>query len=86
MARKEPLCMFLYCAMAVSRAGSAATNRDLEAAVTISAYLLIKETLDLTHGNRSHAAKLLGMSRPTLHAKIEKYNIGPGSSSREQLA
>jgi DNA-binding protein Fis len=29
----------------------------------------------LTGGNRSLAAKLLGVSRPILHSKIEKYNI-----------
>ena len=39
------------------------------------AMLLIQEALVITQGNRSHAAKLLGISRPTLHAKIEKYNL-----------
>jgi DNA-binding protein Fis len=29
----------------------------------------------MTDGNRSRAAKLLGLSRPTLHAKIDKYQI-----------
>lgn len=37
--------------------------------------LLITEALNLTGGNRSQAAKLLGLSRPTLLAKIEKYGI-----------
>jgi len=32
-------------------------------------------TLKLTGGNRSKAAKLLGLSRPTLHSRIEKYGI-----------
>jgi nitrogen regulation protein NR(I) len=36
--------------------------------------VLVGEALNLTGGNRSQAAKLLGMSRPTLHAKIDKYN------------
>lgn len=40
------------------------------------AALLIREALDITQGNRSHAAKLLGISRPTLHAKIEKFKLG----------
>ncbi len=40
------------------------------------AMLLIREALAVTQGNRSRAAKLLGLSRPTLHAKIEKYNLG----------
>ena len=35
-----------------------------------------REALDYTGGNRSRAAKLLGISRPTLHAKIEKYDLG----------
>jgi nitrogen regulation protein NR(I) len=39
------------------------------------ASLLIAEALTLTGGNRSQAAKLLGLSRPTLHSKIEKYGL-----------
>ncbi len=39
------------------------------------ASLLIQEALIVTQGNRSHAAKLLGISRPTLHAKIEKFKL-----------
>ncbi len=37
--------------------------------------LIIAEALDITGGNRSRAAKLLGLARPTLQAKIEKYNL-----------
>jgi nitrogen regulation protein NR(I) len=39
------------------------------------ASLLVSEALDLTGGNRSRAAKLLGISRPTLLAKIDKYRL-----------
>jgi two-component system nitrogen regulation response regulator GlnG len=39
------------------------------------AAILIEEALNATGGNRSQAARLLGLSRPTLHAKIEKYNL-----------
>jgi len=39
------------------------------------ASLLIREALDLTGGNRSRAAKLLGISRPTLLSKIDKYRL-----------
>jgi len=39
------------------------------------AALLISEALDLTGGNRSRAARLLGISRPTLLAKIDKYRL-----------
>lgn len=41
---------------------------------------LVTEALKATDGNRSKAARLLGLSRPTLHAKIAKYNIEIGSS------
>jgi DNA-binding NtrC family response regulator len=37
--------------------------------------LIIAEALNLTDGNRSRAAKLLGVSRPTLLARIDKYNL-----------
>lgn len=46
-----------------------------EASMDRFAGLLISEALSLTQGNRSQAAKLLGLSRPTLHSKIEKYNL-----------
>ena len=39
------------------------------------ASILIKEALNMAGGNRSRAAKLLGLSRPTLHSRIEKYNL-----------
>ena len=39
------------------------------------ASLVISEALDLTGGNRSRAAKLLGISRPTLLSKIDKYRL-----------
>ena len=35
----------------------------------------IAEALEITGGNRTRAAKLLGLSRPTLIAKIEKYGL-----------
>jgi DNA-binding protein Fis len=37
--------------------------------------LLISEALRRTKGNQTHAAKLLGLPRPTLHAKIQKHNL-----------
>ncbi len=39
------------------------------------ASLIISEALDLTANNRSRAAKLLGISRPTLLSKIDKYRL-----------
>jgi len=37
--------------------------------------IIIAEALDISQGNRSRAAKLLGISRPTLLARIDKYNL-----------
>ncbi len=37
--------------------------------------LLITEALVRSDGNQSHAAKLLGLTRPTLHAKLQRYGI-----------
>jgi DNA-binding NtrC family response regulator len=39
------------------------------------ASILVEEALELCDGNRSKAARLLGITRPTLHAKMEKYTI-----------
>ena len=39
------------------------------------AKIVISEALKITNGNRSRAAKLLRVSRPTLHSKIDKFNI-----------
>lgn len=54
---------------------SATGANVFEACMDRFASLLIAEALNLTGGNRSSAAKLLGLSRPTLHAKIEKYGL-----------
>lgn len=37
--------------------------------------IIISEALEITDGNRTRAAKLLGMSRPTLNARIDKYGL-----------
>lgn len=37
--------------------------------------IIIGEALQMTDGNRSRAAKLLGLTRPTLQSKIEKYRL-----------
>lgn len=39
------------------------------------ATVVITEALKLTSGNRTRAAELLGVSRPTLLSKIEKYRL-----------
>lgn len=37
--------------------------------------MIVSEALEITEGNRTRAAKLLGMTRPTLIARIEKYGL-----------
>jgi len=37
--------------------------------------MLLAEALLRTEGNQTHAAKLLGLARPTFHAKMQKYNL-----------
>ncbi len=44
------------------------------------ASVLIGEALNLTGGNRTRAAKFLGLSRPTLQSKMEKYGLKIESS------
>jgi nitrogen regulation protein NR(I) len=46
-----------------------------DACIDRFASILISEALNLTGGNRSRAAKLLGVSRPTLHSRIDKYGL-----------
>ncbi len=46
--------------------------------------ILIAEALNMTAGNRSQAANLLGLSRPTLHAKIDKYHLKLETSVTEE--
>ncbi|MDY7036938.1 MAG: sigma-54 dependent transcriptional regulator [Thermodesulfobacteriota bacterium] len=47
------------------------------------ASVFIRQALNFTGGNRSHAARLLGLSRPTLHAKIQKYGLKLETSIKE---
>jgi DNA-binding NtrC family response regulator len=42
---------------------------------------LIVETLKLCQGNRSEAARRLGLSRATLHDKLKKHGLGSGDAS-----
>jgi len=37
--------------------------------------LMISEALRRTNGNQTHAAQMLGLTRPTLHAKIQRHAI-----------
>lgn len=46
-----------------------------DGALEVVGRLLVSEALELTSGNRSQAARLLGLSRPTLLAKIDRYQL-----------
>jgi len=37
--------------------------------------LLLVDAMRRTHGNQSQASRLLGLSRPTLHAKLQRYGL-----------
>ncbi|MEW6200473.1 MAG: sigma-54 dependent transcriptional regulator [bacterium] len=46
--------------------------------------VLVTEALKLTRGNRTRAARLLGISRPTLHAKMEKCGFTEQTDAEEE--
>ena len=50
-------------------------DRAHEAFIEQAEKLLISEALRRAGGNQTHAARLLGLSRPTLHAKIQKHKL-----------
>jgi two-component system, NtrC family, response regulator AtoC len=50
------------------------------------ANIIISEALNISDGNRSQAAKLLGLSRPTLHSKIEKFGLELKTSVKEDAS
>ncbi len=55
--------------------GSSTVNHSFDYFIDVISNIVVAEALKLTNGNRSQAAKLLDVSRPTLHAKIDKYDI-----------
>jgi nitrogen regulation protein NR(I) len=63
---------------------SESEGNTFEALMDRCASVLISEALNLTDGNRSQAARLLGLSRPTLHSKIEKYGLKFKTSVKEE--
>ena len=66
----DPLRAFIRRAL-LDQAGDAAYEHVLDTVARGT----IAEALEITAGNRTRAAKLLGLSRPTLIAKIEKYGL-----------
>ncbi|MCF8039889.1 MAG: sigma-54 dependent transcriptional regulator [Desulfohalobiaceae bacterium] len=65
---------------------SAASEHVFEACLDRFSAMVLEQALNLTSGNRSQAARLLGISRPTLHSKMEKLGISIQSSARDDSA
>jgi DNA-binding NtrC family response regulator len=65
------------------RLRSGGQERLFDACIDEVAALLVGEALEMSGGNRSRAARLLGISRPTLHAKMEKYHLGTSTEGDE---
>ena len=61
--------------------GADGDNLSLHAATTRLERRLITRALERAKGNRSAAARLLGIGRPLLYAKLEEYGLGarPGA-------
>jgi len=57
----------------VTRPGSAANLADAKQSLERQK---IKEILDKTRGNKSEAARLMGITRTTLYQKLQKYQLG----------
>lgn len=54
-------------------------DKPYEQAMDSISALLISTALEMTGGNKTRAAKLLGLTRPTLLAKIDKHRIEVGA-------
>lgn len=73
----------------VERAKAASEGRTSKFEVTVPSSmeeierLAIEATLDYTEGDKSHAARALGIGRKTLYRKLEQYNGGPGKKVQE---
>ena len=73
----------------VERARAASEGRTTTFEVTVPSSmeeierLAIEATLDYTEGDKSHAARALGIGRKTLYRKLEQYNGGFGRKEGE---
>ncbi len=59
------------------------TSPGLKARVEAYERGLISEALRASRGNQSEAARVLGVSRVTLHDKLKKYGLAPGDEGGE---
>ena len=70
----------------VERAKAASEGRTTTFEITVPSSMeeierqAIEATLDYTSGDKSHAAKALGIGRKTLYRKLEQYNGGGGDT------
>ena len=62
-------------AMAKSVDENGHSELDIKAVSEAEEERLVREAMDRTDGNISAAAKMLGVSRPTLYAKLKKYGL-----------
>ncbi|HYV00009.1 MAG TPA: helix-turn-helix domain-containing protein, partial [Pyrinomonadaceae bacterium] len=73
----------------VERARAASEGRTTTFEVTVPSSMdeierqAIEATLDYTHGDKTHAAKALGIGRKTLYRKLDQYN---GDRNPDQAA
>ena len=73
----------------VERAKAASEGRTTTFEVTVPSSMeeierqAIEATLDYTEGDKSHAARALGIGRKTLYRKLEQYNGSPGKKAEE---
>lgn len=74
----------------VERAKAASEGRTSTFEITVPSSMeeierqAIEATLDYTEGDKSHAARALGIGRKTLYRKLEQYNGGPGKQEQGQ--
>ncbi|MCL4853378.1 MAG: sigma-54 dependent transcriptional regulator [Bryobacteraceae bacterium] len=57
------------------------SDRAFDGLVEKLEHALLTEALKRTHGNRTHAAQLLGLPRGTFFAKVQKHGLREGSGS-----
>ncbi|MDQ2855670.1 MAG: sigma-54-dependent Fis family transcriptional regulator [Acidobacteriota bacterium] len=76
----------------VERARAASEGRTTTFEVTVPSSMdeiekaAIEATLDYTHGDKTHAARALGIGRKTLYRKLDQYNGKGGNGSSESGA
>jgi len=66
-------------------AASSGPNASLKERLDAYERGLIVAALDEASGNRTHAARALGLNRGTLHSKLQKYGLARPDEGDEQL-